>query len=57
MAAATVVSPAAGDAMLDGSQGVVSSSVPNTFQQSLDADAAGVGDWQVHGIFFAPESY
>ena len=33
--------------MLEGSHDVVSSSVPNTFQQSLDADLAATADWQV----------
>ena len=37
----------AGDALLEGSQEAVSSAVPDTFQQSLDANASGVGDWQV----------
>lgn len=33
--------------MLEGSHDVVSLSVPNTFQQSLDADLAATADWQV----------
>lgn len=42
--------------MLEGSQGAMSSSVPNTFQQSLDADMATTGDWQVCSVQFCGSS-
>ena len=47
-AAAFEVCEHAGDALLEGSQGAISSSVPDTFQQSLDVKAPAAEDWQVN---------